>query len=386
MTSLYDLLVVGAGPVGCVVAERAANVLNWRVKVIDRRQHIAGNCFDGPYRNGVFIHYYGPHYFRTRDRGVFRYLSQFTDWRPASYIVRSLYKGKLYPFPINLDTLEKFFSRKFSPSEAQSFLKEKQTPCRGSSSKDVVCAAVGEELYDAFYRDYTHKQWGVDASQLAPEVCGRIPVRFHRDPRYPDAPFQMMPDQGFTQMFSRMLNHPRICVQLGVDYNSIRSQPFLVTVYTGPIDEYFDQCYGRLPYRSLQFEHVIAPRERIQPCVQINYPDFETPFTRSVEIKHISGQVHEETVITFEKPQSTGEPFYPVPNSSNYALYERYRLRAEWETLHRRVYFCGRLAQYRYFNTDQVIREALTCFRNIRQRFAPHRLPLSASEISYEIE
>jgi UDP-galactopyranose mutase len=196
----------------------------------------------------------------------------------------------------------------------------------------------------------------------------------------------MMPDQGFTVLFSRMLYHPRITVQLGVDFKSIRSRPVPVTVYTGPIDEYFDYCYGRLPYRSLQFEHVIVPRERIQPCVQINYPDFETPFTRSVEIKHISGQVHPETVVTFEKPQSVGEPFYPVPTPTTSALYERYRLRAEWETVHRRVYFCGRLAQYRYFNTDQVIREALTCFRTIRQRFVPHRLHLSASEISYELE
>jgi UDP-galactopyranose mutase len=380
----FDLLVVGAGPVGCVVAERAARVLNWRVLVIDRRNHIAGNCYDGPHLNGVWIHHYGPHYFRTRDRGVFRYLSQFTDWLPAPYQVKSLVRGQLYPFPINLETLERFFGRSFTPRQAEAFLRQRAERRPMRSSEDAVLNTVGRDLYDAFYRGYTLKQWGRDASELAPEVCGRIPLRFNRDSRYPDAPFQMMPAQGFTSLFQRMLAHPRITTHLGVDFETVRSYTFPATVYCGPIDSYFAYCYGRLPYRSLQFEHVPLRRERAQPCVQINYPDEQTPFTRSVEIKHISGQIHPETVVTFETPRSSGEPYYPIPSAAHHALYERYRERAEWETRTRQVYFCGRLAQYRYFNTDQVVREALTCFRMLRQRFAPQRSPLSAAATSYE--
>lgn len=386
MSFPFDLLVVGAGPVGCVVAERAASVLKWRVLVIDRRPHLAGNCYDGPHSNGVVVHHYGPHYFRTRDRGVFRYLSQFTDWLPANYIVRSLVRGKLYPFPINLDTLEQFFGRHFTPTEALNFLQNRKIDVPVRSSADLVRSTVGDELFEGFYRDYTRKQWGVDASQLAPEVCGRIPVRLHRDPRYVDAPFQMMPANGYTHLFRQMLNHPRITVALGVDYNSIRSYMVPVTVYSGPIDTYFNFCFGRLPYRSLHFDHVVIRRTHVQPCVQINYPDLSIPFTRSVEIKHITGQIHDETVVTFETPQSQGEPFYPVPSPMNHTIYERYRQRAEWETQHRRVYFCGRLAQYRYFNMDQVIREALSCFRSIRRRFAPHRSHLSEAATSYEAD
>jgi UDP-galactopyranose mutase len=380
----FDLLVVGAGPAGCVLAERAATVLNWRVLVIDRRNHLAGNCFDGPHTNGVWIHHYGPHYFRTRDRGVLRYLSQFTDWIPATYLVRSLARGELFPFPINLDTLEQFFRRSFSVAEAEAYLQAIRVPRTLRTSEDVVLNTVGQELYRTFFRDYTRKQWGCDASQLSAEVCGRIPLRFNRDPRYVDAPFQMMPTQGFTALFQRMLSHPRITVQLGVDYDSLRSQSVPVTVYCGPIDHYFDLCYGQLPYRSLQFEHVVLRRPRVQPCVQINYPDAQTPFTRSVEIKHISGQTHPETVVTFETPRGSGDPYYPVPCTASRALYERYRQRAEWETRTRQVYFCGRLAQYRYFNTDQIVREALSCFQLLRQRFAPHRLPLSATATSFE--
>jgi UDP-galactopyranose mutase len=369
-----DLLVVGAGPTGCVVAERAARVLGWKVLVIDRRNHAAGNCHDTTHESGVLIHAYGPHYFRAKDAGVVRYLSRFTDWIPARYEVRTLARGQLLPFPINLTTLERFFGRPLDEASARSLLSSLRSPInRPLDSEQLVLSKVGRELYEEMYRGYTRKQWGVEPSQLGPEVCGRIPVRLDRDVRYVDAPFQAMPARGFTAMFRRMLNHRRIRLLLDCDFAEVRHlvRPRHATVYTGPIDAYFGHALGRLPYRSLQFDLVHVEREWAQPCVQVNYPGDGVPFTRSVEIKHVTGQKHPHTVLSFETPRAQGEPYYPVPSAGGKALYERYRLLAEEETARRDVYFCGRLAQYRYFNTDEVVQEALSCFRRIRRRHAP---------------
>jgi UDP-galactopyranose mutase len=364
-----DLLVVGAGPAGCTVAERAASVLGWRVLVIDRRAHLAGNCFDAPHPSGVLVHRYGPHYFRTDDAGLLAHLSRFTDWLPARYEVRSLVRGKLYPFPINLDTLEQFFGRTLDADSARRLLDEVRVPvAEPANSEEHVLSRVGRELYEAFYLHYTRKQWGLHPRQLAPSVCGRIPVRLDRDPRYVTHRFQVMPRLGFTALFRRMLDHPRIRVLLDCDFEELRRlvAPRQATLYTGPLDEYFHHRLGRLPYRSLKFDLVPFDRPLVQPCVQINYPD-ERPCTRSVEIKHVTGQQHPRTVVSYETPAASGEPFYPVPTGGSRQLCERYQALAEEETRRRRVFFCGRLAQYRYFNTDEVITEALACFQRIRQ-------------------
>jgi UDP-galactopyranose mutase len=375
-----DLLVCGAGPVGCVVAERAAAVLGWKVLVIDRRSHLAGNCHDAPHQSGVLIHCYGPHYFRTNDEALLRYLSRFTDWVPATYEVRSLVGGRLYPFPINLTTLEQFFGASLDSAAAERLLADKRLSFpQPRNSEEFVLGRVGRELYEAFYLNYTRKQWDLHPRDLEPGVCGRIPVRFNRDNRYVDHRFQVMPRRGFTALFGRMLRHRKIRVLLDCDFRELRHlvRPRQATVYTGPIDEYFDHRLGRLPYRSLRFEHV-AHRPRadkpgapatglfVQPCVQINYPN-DFAYTRSVEIKHVTGQEHSHTVVSYETPAATGEPYYPVPAPANTALYRCYRQLAEEETRRRGVYFCGRLAQYRYFNTDEVIGEALKCFEEIRR-------------------
>jgi UDP-galactopyranose mutase len=369
-----DLLVCGAGPAGCVVAERAASVLGWKVLVVDRRDHIAGNCHDCFHRSGVLIHRYGPHYFRTNDDDLLRYLSRFTDWLPAHYEVRSLVGGRRLPFPINLTTLEQFFGCTLDAVSAERLLARLRVPCdRPRNSEEHVLSRVGPQLYDAFYRHYTRKQWGRPASQLDPEVCGRIPVRLDRDSRYVTHRHQVMPSRGFTALFARMLRHRRIRVLLDCDFREVRSliRPRQATVYTGPIDEYFDHRLGRLPYRSLHFEFVPADTCFVQPCVQINYPDASVPYTRSVEIKHVTGQAHPATVVSYETPTATGEPYYPVPAPAARELYARYEELAAAETIRRRVWFCGRLARYRYVNTDEVIQEALLCFRDIQQRCAP---------------
>lgn len=363
-----DLLVCGAGPAGSVVAERAAAVLGWKVLVVDQRGHVAGNCHDSTHPSGVLVHNYGPHYFRTSDESLLKYLSRFTGWHAANYEVRSLVRGQLLPFPINLTTLEAFFGRSLTPETAAALLAEKRLDIpHPANSEEQVLGKVGPELYDAFYRGYTLKQWGVGAAALDPGVCGRIPVRLNRDPRYVDHKFQVMPTRGFTALFRAMLKHRRIRVLLGCRYDEVRAliRPRRATVFTGPIDEYFGHRLGRLPYRSLRFDFVHRPVEFAQPCVQVNYPN-DFAHTRSVEIKHVTGQRHAHTVVSYETPSATGDPFYPVPRAENRALYQRYAALAEQERVTNHVYFCGRLAQYRYFNTDEVIQEALRCFSQLR--------------------
>jgi UDP-galactopyranose mutase len=376
-----DLLVCGAGPAGCVVAERAVNVLGWKVLVIDQRRHIAGNCYDAPHGNGVLVHRYGPHYFRTNDTSVVRYLSAFTDWLPARYEVKSFLRGRLFPFPINLNTLEKYFGVALDRRSAEDLLAQLRVPCANpANSEDYVVSRVGRELYEAFYRNYTLKQWGTHARDLLPSVCGRVPVRLNRDRRYVDHPFQAMPKAGFSAMFSRMLKHRNIRVLLDCRFQEVRHlvRPRGATVYTGPIDGYFDCCLGKLPYRSLKFEFVPYHAAYVQPCVQVNYPN-EFPFTRSVEIKHVTGQRHAETVVSYETPLARGEPFYPIPRRENQLLYQRYKELADGTTRRDRVFFVGRLAQYRYFNTDEVVAEALQCFQEIRQACAKPRARSASS-------
>ena len=200
-----DLLICGAGPVGCVVAERAARVLGWRVLIVDRRRHLAGNCHDSPHANGVLVHKYGPHYFRTRDESLLKYLSRFTDWIPAHYEVKSLVRGELFPFPINLTTLEQFFKRSLTVEEAEGLLAERRRfTGQPRNSEEYVLGRVGRELYEAFYLNYTLKQWDIHPRELDPTVCGRMPVRLNRDHRYVDHRYQVMPARGFTALFAHM--------------------------------------------------------------------------------------------------------------------------------------------------------------------------------------
>lgn len=365
-----DLLICGAGPVGCVMAERAASQLGWRVLLVEKRRHIAGNCHDAPHANGVLVHTYGPHYFRTHDPALLAYLSSFTDWIPGNYVVQSFSQGQLFPFPINLDTLEQFFSCRLDAEKAEKLLAKLCQPIETpANSEEFVLSRVGRELYEAFYLNYTLKQWETHPRDLEPSVCGRIPVRLNRDNRYVDHRFQVTPKQGFTAMFQRMLDHPRIHVLLNSDFRELKARvvPRKATVYGGSIDEYFDHRLGRLPYRSLSFEFVPFPVAYKQPCVQINYPN-DFSYTRSVEIKHVTQQQHPETVLSYETPSWTGDPYYPVPAPENTARYQQYKTLAEQETRDRGVYFCGRLAQYRYFNMDEVILEALKTFEEIRHR------------------
>jgi UDP-galactopyranose mutase len=375
MKPSYDLLIVGAGFSGAVLAERFARVLNKSSLVIDRRTHVAGNSYDCLDQAGVLIHPYGPHYFRTNSDRIKEYLSQFTSWRPVEYKILSYSGGRLWNFPINLNTFEQLLGRPSTTEEMERTLAKWRVPIeKPKNSEEVIISQVGVELYEKFFRNYTRKQWGRDPRELDASVCGRIPIRTNRDDRYLTEKFQALPQDGYTALIQKILDHPRIDVQLGIDLKSIiKRVAFTHMVYSGPIDEFFGCCFGPLPYRSLRFERETLPREFYQAAVQVNYPN-DFAFTRIVETKHITGQKLPRTTIVREYPDTYcpgKEPFYPVPAEQSQALYKRY---AELAAKQTHVSFIGRLATYRYYNMDQVVGMALAEFERLvgktHERFA----------------
>lgn len=361
--ALMNVLIVGAGYAGSVVARELADA-GRNVMVIDRRPHVAGNAFDEFDGHGVLVHRYGPHIFHTNGERIAAWLSRFTEWRPYEHRVRSVVDGVLYPFPINRDTLNRLYALDLDETGAAAFferVREPRDPVR--TSEDVVLNSVGRDLYEKFFLNYTRKQWGLEPSQLKAGVAARIPVRTNSDDRYFTDRFQAMPKHGYTKMFEAMLDHPKIKVELGVDFAELRGRfRFSHLVYTGPIDAYFDYCYGRLPYRSLRFEHEHLPGvERFQETGTVNYPN-DHAYTRITEFKHLTGQQHSGTSIVREYPQAEGEPYYPVPREENEVLFKRYLALAQKES---NVTFVGRLAQYRYYNMDQVVAAALTAAKRL---------------------
>nr|WP_245824520.1 UDP-galactopyranose mutase [Sphingomonas azotifigens] len=359
----YDYLVVGAGFGGAVMAERLAADAGKRVLVIDKRPHIAGNAFDHRDEAGILIHQYGPHIFHTNSADIFDYLSRFTEWRPYEHRVLAEVRGQLVPIPINRTTLNALFGLSLeTEAEAAAFLAARAEPVTViRSSEDVVISAVGRELYETFFQGYTRKQWGIDPSELDKSVTARVPTRTNTDDRYFTDRFQAMPRDGFTAMFAKMLDHPNIDLELGVTFEEAKRRfSFDQIVYTGPIDEYFDFRFGRLPYRSLRFEHVHQDREWAQPVAVVNYPDETVPYTRVTEYKHLTGQQAPNTSLTFEYPSAEGDPYYPIPRPENQALFKQYEALAEATE---GVLFVGRLATYRYYNMDQVVGQALATYR-----------------------
>ena len=298
-------------------------------------------------------------------QSIVDYLSKFTAWRPYEHRVLSRVDGKLLPIPINLDTINKLYDLDLTSDQLeQFFVSRREAVDEIRTAEDVVVSTVGRELYEKFFRGYTRKQWGVDPSQLSKSVTARVPTRTDRDDRYFGDTFQKMPAGGYTRMFQRMLDNPKIKIMLQTDHREIRaSTPFRRMVYTGPVDEYFDWKLGRLPYRSLRFKHVTLDREQFQPVAVVNYPQTEE-YTRITEYKHLTGQLSPKTSLTYEYPTDIGDPYYPVPRAENEALYKRYEALAGAA---RDVWFVGRLATYRYYNMDQVVGQALSTFARIQK-------------------
>jgi UDP-galactopyranose mutase len=367
---VFDFLIVGAGFAGSVLAERLARVCDKTVLLIDRRFHIAGNAFDHYNEHGILVHKYGPHIFHTNSREVFEYLSQFTEWRPYEHHVLASVDGQLLPIPINLDTLNYFYGLKLNSFEAEQFLQsiaEKKEQLR--TSEDVVVNRVGRALYEKFFRNYTWKQWNMDPSELDAAVTARVPVRTNRDGRYFTDTYQAMPLHGYTRMFEKMLDHPNIKILFNTNFHDIQSViPYKHLVYTGPIDEFFDFRYGRLPYRSLEFRHETINKPVFQSAPVINYPN-EHLYTRVTEFKYLTGQEHAKTSVVYEYPQAEGDPYYPVPRPENHELYKKYKALADSRP---DIHFVGRLATYKYYNMDQVTAQALTLFKQLS---ASQRIP-----------
>lgn len=370
---MFDWLIVGAGFAGSVLAERIASQHNETVLLLDRRPHIGGNAYDRHDHAGLLVHQYGPHIFHTNSQVIFDHLSRFTEWRPYEHRVRAEVDGRRVPIPINLDTVNALYGLELTSAELEAWFAARAEPVDDiRTSEDVVVSKVGRELYEKFFRGYTRKQWGVDPSDLDKSVTARVPTRTCRDDRYFTDAHQVMPAGGYTRMFERMLDHRNIKLMLQTDFEDVRDRlPYRNLIFTGPIDEFFGYCYGKLPYRSLTFDHVTVDAEWHQEVAVVNYPQTHA-YTRVTEYKHLTGQQHPKTSLTYEYPSDLGDPYYPVPRPENMELYKKYEQLARERP---DVWFVGRLATYRYYNMDQVVGQALSTFRRIEAEVPRTSLP-----------
>jgi len=362
---MFDYMIVGAGLAGSVLAERLATVAQKKVLLIDKRNHVAGNTYDYFNTDGILVHKYGPHIFHTNSKDVFDYLSNFTEWRPYEHHVLASVDGQLVPIPINQNTINALYGLNLSCEEVQNFFDrkaEKKSVIR--TSEDVVVNAVGRELYEKFFKHYTRKQWDLDPSELDASVTARVPTRTNKDDRYFTDTYQAMPLHGYTNMFMKMLDHPNIKIMLNTDYREVMGAvDYKTLIYTGPIDAYYNYCYGKLPYRSIDFKFETIDKEYYQPTGTVNYPTSQ-PYTRITEFKHLTGQQHNKTSIVYEYPKADGDPYYPIPRPENMEIYNQYKLLASTEP---NTYFTGRLGTYKYYNMDQVVAQSLTLFKKLLQ-------------------
>ncbi len=361
---MYDYLIAGCGFAGSVLAERLASQMNKKVLIIDKRSHIGGNAYDHYDEAGILVHKYGPHIFHTNSKDVFQYLSRFTEWRPYEHQVLASVDGQLVPIPINLNTINKLYGYQFNSCEMEGFLQSKaEKKTQVLTSEDMVLSVVGKDLYEKFFKGYTQKQWGLDPSELDASVTARVPTRTNRDDRYFTDTYQAMPKHGYTKMFENMLSHPNIHVMLNADFNDLKDHiSYKKVIYTGPIDSFFDYCFGKLPYRSIDFKFEKLNQEQFQATGTVNYPNSHL-YTRITEFKHLTGQQHPKTSIVYEYPVAEGDPYYPIPRKENQALYNKYKTLADALP---DIYFTGRLGTYKYYNMDQVVAQSLALFKRIQ--------------------
>lgn len=352
-----EIVIVGAGFSGAVIASCLAD-RGYNVLLLDRRNHIGGNAYDEVDEFGVLVQRYGAHIFHTGSKRIFDYLSRYTGWNDYQHKVLAQADGELYPLPININTLSKIYQRSFTVAQMKAHIEESRIPMdQVDNAEDFVLDSVGRELYEKFFYHYTKKQWGRHPSELSASVTARVPVRYSDDDRYFQDPYQGLPDQGYNVLFENLLDHKKIQIELEVDFFQIRNHlKSKFTIYTGPVDQYFDDVFGRLPYRSLRFEYQHFPdMEQYQAAGVVNYTGDE-PHTRILEFKQMTLQSCTGTTIAYEYPSAEGEPYYPVPCAESKMAFKKYKKLVEKEA---KTAFVGRLAQYRYYNMDQATAAAL---------------------------
>jgi len=371
MTDKFDLVVVGSGLFGSVVAEQASRA-GVRVAVIEARDHIGGNCYTyDDAETGINVHKYGSHIFHTDNKKVWDYISQFTKFNNYRHVSKIRHQGEVYPIPVNLETINKFFKLNLSPSEAKSFVESKKIKNNDPKNfEEQAVSIMGLELYKAFFYGYTVKQWGVDPKELPASVAKRLPLHTSYNTNYypNNDTYQGIPVDGYTPIFEKMLDHPNISVFLNTTWESVKNTfpADQLLVYTGPIDRYYDYCYGELNWRTLDFEHRVEHVEDYQGVAIINHPDQDVPYTREIEHKHFLPDRKlniSKTVVSREFSRSATKndtPYYPVKTTSDMEIYESYRAMADQE---QNVIIGGRLGEYMYYDMHQVIGAALSCYK-----------------------
>lgn len=362
----YNYLIVGAGFAGSVLAERLASQSGKTVLVIDKRSHVGGNCYDYVNKNGILVHKYGPHYFRTDSKDVFSYLSNFTDWNYYDYKIKTSVNGELFSFPLNRSAINKFFGLNLTnAAQVRNFFAlERENISYSKNFEEYILSKYGRRIYESFIKNYTIKQWGIDPSLLDKSLCKRILIKTNDDDRMTTAKYQAMPKNGYSYLFENILDNPSIEVRINTDLQSIiKKIKYGVLIFTGQLDEFFGYKFGKLPYRSLSFKHENYPQPFFQQWSQINYPN-DYNYTRVVEIKHVTGQIHPSTTIVKEYPRAGGEPLYPVMTEKSLAMRRKYL--AESRKLKNTI-FIGRLAQFQYLDMDRVVEIALDKFDEIKK-------------------
>lgn len=364
---MYDYLVVGAGLFGAVFAHESA-LKGKKVKVIEKRNHIAGNIYTRE-EEGIQVHQYGAHIFHTSDKEIWDYVNQFAEFNRYTNSPVANYKGEIYNLPFNMNTFNKLWGV-VTPAEAQAKIDEQRAVLNGKTPENLeeqAISLVGTDIYEKLIKDYTEKQWGKPTTELPAFIIRRLPVRLTYDNNYFNDTYQGIPIGGYTQIVEKMLDHENIDVETNVDFFTNKEQylkDFPKIVFTGMIDEFFDYKLGELEYRSLRFESEILDMENYQGNAVVNYTDADTPYTRIIEHKHFEFGSQAKTIITKEHSKTWekgDEPYYPVNNDRNNHLYKSYKKMADEQG---NVIFGGRLGHYRYYDMHQVIRAALQCVRN----------------------
>ena len=373
MNTNYDVVIVGAGLSGSVLAERFAKDGNKKVLIIEKRDHIGGNCFDYvDQETGIRLNKYGAHLFHTDDEEVWSYVQQFGKWTRWDHKVIAKVDDRFVSIPVNITTINELCGTNIQTGiELTKWLEENQCVYDViTNSEEMAKSRIGTELYEKLIKNYTYKQWNRYPDELSKSVLSRIPIRMDHDTRYFSDKFQALPTNGYTSIFENMLNHPNIEVRINTDYfefrKSVQLDDSCIVIFTGPIDHYFaGKGLPPLEYRSIDF-HIERIKNMMyyQPNSVVNYPSNDVPYTRTVEYKHFLNQRSVDTIIVSETTNDHGDPYYPVPSEKNIELYEKYRKLIESE---KNVYFVGRMATYKYINMDQAIRYALDLYEKIKK-------------------